>query len=121
MLSGPPRVWIADNVGRNSCHIFPVRPIRPALSEIARVSKHVCSVCFVRERVLAVRVLEGAVVVIRVRKHHNVAGSTLAQKQVIDDLSRAHLGFCRSSCPEHSTYPSGRSSSAGAGIIHYDF
>ena len=117
MLPSPPSVWIADDVRRNDRHIFPVRPIRPGLSEIARVPKHIRSVCFVRKSVLAIRVLQPATVVVRVRENDNVIGSALAQKQVIDDLSRPQSGLCQFPGPKRRLTPVDAVPSAVLGLF----
>lgn len=112
MISSPvhqlPTVWIADDV-RSGRHVLPAGPIRPALPEIARVPRHVCSVRLVRERVLAVRV-------VRVGKNYNVVGKAPLRKSRRSVTCHSSQAPCfRKKERARLTYPGERSAVASAG------
>ena len=94
MVAVPEVVGVLEQLRVERRNRFVPLPVRPVPTEVCRVAEHVRTPRVVRERVRAARNAERRAVVVRVGEDHDIVRRTLAQQQMISDLSK-FVSVCR--------------------------
>jgi len=86
VVSFPEELLVLERRLRDGRGVFPIRPIRPVLSEVDAVPQLLGSERAMGEHEIVAALCERGSVVVRVREHHDIVLLALSKEKMIDSL-----------------------------------
>jgi len=86
MVSLPEELLVLKRRLRNGRSVFPIRPIRPVLSEVDTIPQLLGSECVVGEHEIVTALGERGRVIVRVLEYHNIVLLALSDEEMVGSL-----------------------------------